>query len=94
MEHLLSSLDPASAAADGGSKGGIEAGGGLEGAGGRKGLPRIKLPSEIMHKLRHLSEKHPPQIRPSIRSVLINDLPVFTFEAIVFYLISFVPGLT
>lgn len=30
-------------------------------------LPRIKLPLEIMRKLRQLSMRPPPQLRPSIR---------------------------
>ena len=33
----------------------------------KKILPRIRMPAEIVHKLRGLSERQPPQIRPSIK---------------------------
>lgn len=36
-------------------------------------LPRIKLPLEIMRKLRQLSMRPPPQLRPSIRDVINPD---------------------
>ena len=34
-----------------------------------KSLPRIRMPAEIVSKLRELSGRHPPQTRPSIRLV-------------------------
>ena len=36
------------------------------GSPGTKALPRIRLPTEIVNKLREMSDRRPPQIRPSI----------------------------
>ncbi len=33
----------------------------------KKHLPRIRLPAEIIHKLRAMSERQSPQVRPSIK---------------------------
>ena len=38
---------------------------------GPKSLPRIRLPTEITAKLREMSDRQAPQIRPSIKYVMI-----------------------
>ena len=38
-----------------------------------KVLPRVRLPADVVAKLRELSELHPPQIRPSIRYSVHTD---------------------
>ena len=38
---------------------------------GPKSLPRIRLPMEIIAKLREMADWQPPQIRPSIKYVQV-----------------------
>ena len=42
-----------------------------------KVLPRVRLPADVVAKLRELSQLHPPQIRPSIRYRVPTDPRMF-----------------